>query len=291
MEKQDEFSTKQYIKNHSFSMDYVLDRFNNRLRVEDFRGNLNCVVKKVGELITKYHFEKAIVKVRQEQFEYFLGQSYILEAVIKGYFNGNDAFVMSRFYEESRRSNSNWKKEDEIIDSIFNKSKSESGKSIPTPFHMRKVKEHDYENLAELYKSVFEIYPTPLNDPSYIKKIVDEGCIFYVIENEDGELVSAASADINYMYHNAEITDCATLPSYRKHGFMKILISALEKELINKHVYCAYSIARSLSYGMNACFFHLNYQYTGRFTNNCYIFDKLEDMNVWVKDLSTNTTA
>ncbi len=42
---------------------------------------------------------------------------------------------------------------------------------------------------------------------------------------------------------------------------------------------------------MNAAFHQLGYTYTGRLANNCYIFDKLEDMNIWVKDLSSYSKA
>ena len=37
---------------------------------------------------------------------------------------------------------------------------------------------------------------------------------------------------------------------------------------------------------MNAVLHGLGYQYRGRLINNCYIFEKLENMNMWVKDLS-----
>jgi beta-lysine N6-acetyltransferase len=119
---------------------------------------------------------------------------------------------------------------------------------------------------------------------------MEEGTVFYVIETND-KIVSAASADINNKLVNAELTDCATLPEYRKHGFMKVLLMRLEQELIERGIYCSFSIARSLSYGMNACFHQLGYQYTGRMLNNCYIYDKLEDMNVWVKDLSVRHSS
>lgn len=114
-----------------------------------------------------------------------------------------------------------------------------------------------------------------------------EGTIYYGFYYDE-EIVSAASAEVNSFYKNAELTDCATLQEHRKHGLMKILLEELEKELKSSGVYCVYSIARSLSFGMNAALHQLGYQYRGRLTNNCYIFDKLEDMNVWVKDLSKN---
>jgi hypothetical protein len=57
----------------------------------------------------------------------------------------------------------------------------------------------------------------------------------------------------------------------------------LEKHLEDNGIYCVYSIARALSFGMNAVFFQLGYEYRGRLANNCCIFDKIEDMNLWVK--------
>jgi beta-lysine N6-acetyltransferase len=114
---------------------------------------------------------------------------------------------------------------------------------------------------------------------------MDDGTIFLYIE-DNGEIISSASAEINIRYHNAELTDCATLPQHRKGGYMKHLLSGLEEQLKAEHIYCAYTIARALSYGMNAAFYQLGYDYQGRLANNCYIFDKMEDMNVWMKDLS-----
>ena len=74
---------------------------------------------------------------------------------------------------------------------------------------------------------------------------MEEGTVFYAVEH-DGHIVSAASAEINAPYGHAELTDCATLPSYRKLGFMHHLILALEKNFnpctsmsfILSHVHC-----------------------------------------------------
>jgi hypothetical protein len=69
---------------------------------------------------------------------------------------------------------------------------------------------------------------------------------------------------------------------------MKILLEKLEEDLQSQGIYCAYSIARALSFGMNAVLHQLGYMYRGRLLNNCYIFNKLENMNVWVKDLAAS---
>jgi beta-lysine N6-acetyltransferase len=115
--------------------------------------------------------------------------------------------------------------------------------------------------------------------------VIEEGTVFFVAES-NGEIVSSASAEVNMVYHNAEMTDCATDPAFRKHGLMKVLVCELEKELLRRNIYCAYSLARALSLGMNAVFRQLGYEYTGRLIKNCNIFDKYEDMNLWVKRLT-----
>lgn len=132
---------------------------------------------------------------------------------------------------------------------------------------------------------MFQIYPTPLHDPEYVKKTLMEGTIYYVYFYQ-GKIVSAASAEVNSFYKNAELTDCATLPEHRKYGLMKIILRELEGELKRQGIFCAYSIARSLSFGMNAVLYQLGYKYRGRLMNNCYIYDKLENMNMWVKNLA-----
>jgi putative beta-lysine N-acetyltransferase len=88
------------------------------------------------------------------------------------------------------------------------------------------------------------------------------------------------------MYFNAELTDCATLSEHRTFGLMKKLLMKLEAELVKQEIFCAYSIARAQSFGMNAVLHQLRFKYRGRLLNNCYISQELENMNMWVKELS-----
>ncbi len=142
--------------------------------------------------------------------------------------------------------------------------------------------EHEAEKLASFYASIFNVYPVPIFDSAYIKKCMQGGNLFLAYLHED-KIISAVCAEMNVPYRNAEITDCATLPDYRKFKLMQDLINKLEGELIKKNISCFYSIARAKSYGMNAVFHRLDYRYRGRLANNCYIYEDMEDMNVWVK--------
>ncbi|MFP3811643.1 putative beta-lysine N-acetyltransferase [Bacillus sp. FSL K6-2841] len=270
------------LANERFSASICIDSFNERIRLDDYSGRVRDVIQSVLKEAADCKASKVIVKVRREHVPLFLEKGFRLEGVFSHYFFGSDAYGMSLFLTEDRMNSSYWLEEDEIVASIQAKVIKKDQGTWQDEYVMRKADPKDIHKLAKLYDTVFETYPTPMNESDYIQKVMEEGTIFYVVEHE-GHIVSAASAEINAPYGHAELTDCATLPSYRKLGFMHHLILALEKELQSMHIYVFYSLARALSYGMNQVFYQLGYTYTGRFQNNCYIFDKMEDMNLWVK--------
>ncbi|MBM7584233.1 putative beta-lysine N-acetyltransferase [Bacillus pakistanensis] len=259
-----------------------IDRVNGRIRIDDYRGNLYTLNDRILEIARLERVEKIIIKSRNEHIHLLLELGFQLEGVVNGYFNGGDAYFVSKFLETNRRENQFWIKEDEIIAGVRGLDREEL---FIEGGRIKKAKIDDAPRLSKLYQEVFEIYPVPLQEQDYLEDCLNSGTIFLFVE-EGGEIVSAASAEINTQYSNVEMTDCATLPKHRGKGYMKQLLLALEIELKSKNIYCAYTIARALSFGMNAAFHQLDYRYRGRLVNNCYIFDKMEDMNIWVKDLS-----
>ncbi|WP_066061339.1 putative beta-lysine N-acetyltransferase [Neobacillus soli] len=274
-----------YLKENNFFLEVYLDPFNKRIRVDDYRGNTNLLLKKAEELVQQHQAEKLIIKGRSEDFLLFFENGLQPEAVVERYFLGSDAHFYSKFYTPERKKNDHWLTEDGMIQNIYQLDTSIQKAYPPKEYELRKADENCAVELAALYRQVFQIYPTPLHDPDYVTKTMQEGTIYYVFFHE-GKIVSAASAEINSFYKNAELTDCATLIEHRKYGLMKIILQELEAELKRQGIFCAYSIARSLSFGMNAVLFQLGYSYRGRLMNNCYIYDKLENMNMWVKNLA-----
>ncbi|MFS0863241.1 putative beta-lysine N-acetyltransferase [Fredinandcohnia sp. 179-A 10B2 NHS] len=273
------------MKGSTYHAKINLDFFNRRLKLEEYRGNLPLIIEEMYKLVDNHQLEKLICKVRHEDLFVFIENGFMIEAVIKRYFVGSDCYFVTKYFSNERRNSDKWMEEETILSGVLAKKREEYSPDSDPKFHIRKATPKDATELASLYSQVFQIYPTPLNKPNYIEKVMNDTTIFYVVE-DNGQIVSAASAEVNGPQFNAELTDCATLPSYRKHGLMKQLLVRLEEELVRNDIFCAYSIARALSYGMNNCFYQLGYSYTGRLTNNCYIFDKIEDMNVWVRDLS-----
>lgn len=261
----------------------TLDRFNKRVRVEDYLGNLQECIDESLKVAEKISAEKIIFKARKENVPELLGRGFLYEGSIDKFFLGSDCYFLVKYTNIERRNSSYWVKEDQILASVQRLPLKVGVDTPPSSYHGRMADETDAVKLAALYRTVFEVYPTPMNDPLYVKKCMENGTVFYIFEHE-GLIVSAASAEINDFYHNAEITDCATLPEYRQYGLMKHLIEKLERHLVSHGIYCIYSIARSLSFGMNAALHQHGYRYRGRLANNCFIFDKMEDMNLWVKN-------
>jgi putative beta-lysine N-acetyltransferase len=272
------------LQNEQFYLKVYKDFGNERLKIEDYRGNLERIFSTIKELQKEEYVHKTIIKCRTESVASFLGQGYLLEGSIPGYFLGGNAYFLCKYHDQKRYSSAKWIEEDRQLEDVWKKDQNFENNGVFTS-SIRKATKLDAKRLATFYASVFPIYPVPIDDPDYIKCQIEENTIFYCLEM-DGQIIAAASAEINMEYRNAEITDCATLSSHRKGGYMYDIIQSLENELVSKRIFCSYSIARALSFGMNAVLHKSGYSYQGRLKNNCYIYDKIEDMNVWSKDLS-----
>ncbi len=272
-------AVEHFYKGSDYIFTCTFDTFNERIRIDVYDGSVQAVIAHIQEVFTS-EYSKCIVKVKSEDVSSFLSIGYTYEGKIRFYFSGSDAHLMTKYRANWRRNSESWVDEDKLLMAVQNKPLT-SLKGTPP---MRIGIESDAEALAKLYQTVFSVYPTPMDDPSYIKKAMKSDTIFYVMEDQ-GIIKSAASAEVNRTYRNAEMTDCATLPEYRKGGTMRQLILALETELLKQEVYYAYSIARSLSFGMNAVFHQLHYEYGGRLVNNVKIYKDWENMNLWSKTL------
>jgi beta-lysine N6-acetyltransferase len=258
------------------------DDFNERIRIDEYSGNFDEITSLIEESAREREAQKVIIKSRVEHLHSFLERGYELEAVIKGFFKGSDVYFMAKFMSEARKMSSHWENAEKIFFDVQN-----LDQETKQPLHkykLQKAELKDAERLAALYEKVFPVYPVPLQKPEYVRKSMESGTVFLFIE-KNNEIISAASAEIDPLEGNAELTDCATLPSFRGGGLMKQLLTGLEEELTKQKIFCVYTIARSLSFGMNAAFKQLGYRYGGRLVNNCYIYDKIEDMNIWWKDL------
>lgn len=253
------------------------DEYSRRLRVDDYQGQLPAVFTLVMASIPLW-CEKLIVKSRPRDVGFFRGHGLTEEASIGGYFSGIDMHFMTKYFVSSRGHSAHLAEEEEIIRQVIESPPGKEGRAVL----VERALPADASQLAALYAKCFRIYPTPVSEPDHILKTMNEGTL-YVFVRDNGRIVSAASAEINETYHNAELTDCTTAEGYEGKGLMRALLLELERLLRQRTINCLYTIARSESFGMNKVFHQLGYTFGGRMTKNCMIFSGLEDMNVWWK--------
>jgi putative beta-lysine N-acetyltransferase len=254
------------------------DEYSRRMRVDDYSGTPHDVLGLSLDSIRPWT-EKLIIKSKPHDVRFFMQNGFTEEATVVGYFSGVTMHFMTKYLLASRGQSNKTKMEDDIIRTLLaNPPYSESSPRVEVEF----AEPSDAGELAGLYSASFKVYPTPVNDPEHIRKTMKDGTV-YVVVRHNGKIISAASAEINEKYHNAELTDCATATGYEGKGLMRALLLELEQSLRANEITCLYTIARSESFGMNKAFHQLGYTYGGRMTKNCMIFSGMEDMNVWWK--------
>lgn len=254
------------------------DEYSRRIRIDDYEGNPKDVVRLITEATPSWT-EKVIIKSRPDDVLTFSRQGFTEEAIVRGYFAGVDMHFVVRYLSNQRSYSAKAADEDTIIKEVL----ATPAVSMPSTSLVQRATMVDAEQLASLYNMLFTVYPTPVGDPDHVKKTMEEGTVYMIIR-EGETIVSAASAEINQRYRNAELTDCATLDSVQGKGYMRMLLFELEQYLRKRDITCCYTIARAESFGMNKAFHSLGYTYGGRMTKNCMIYSGMEDMNVWYKN-------
>lgn len=230
-------------------------------------------------------FDKILCMASRRDWQQFLRYGYVLEAVLKYSLNGEDAFVVSKFRSQERLTSHNLMEEILLIEKVMEEPRPPQHLSAqPQGFGFRLARQDDVPELIALYQSIFETYPSPLIHSSYLDAVFQKDTLFAVCTRE-GEIVSAASAELQPHLRSAELTDCATKPGARGLGLMSHILALLEREIGERGYVCAYTMARSRSFGMNNVFYRLGYEFLGRLVNNCDIYGAYEDMNIWVRDL------
>lgn len=254
------------------------DQFSSRIRIDDYSGPLASVLKIIENEKSAW-VEKLIFKSRPQDVELLESKGFINEARVNDYFLGTDMFFMTAYFSPDRQKSLAWDEEELIVNTIL---KEEVNAFETDISNVRVASKDDCKDLADLYRDIFPIYPTPLSDPNHLEKTMEEGTVYVFIRDHE-KIVSAASAEINSTYKNAELTDCASRHEVQGKGHMKKLLYKLEERLVHRGVHCLYTIARAQSVGMNKAFHQLGYHYGGRLKKNLIIYSGLEDMNVWYK--------
>lgn len=248
-------------------------------------SDLPKILRKLDCLAKENGYGKIITKIPYNCKDVFESNGYKEEAVIENFFNGEkDASFMCKYPDPNRNIDPLSDKCNEILNIALNKSFLSDSENLPKEFTLREAMKKDVADMTKLYKTVFKSYPFPIHNETYILKTMEENLIYFGIWHKN-ELVALSSIELAIKYSNAEMTDFAVHPDYRGYGFALFLLKTMENKLLNMGIKTSYTIARSMSAGMNITFSKNGYKYGGPLVNNTDISGQIESMNVWYKNL------
>lgn len=275
------------IEGDGYTCRVFFDYYNRRLKVLDYAAtSFTAMLDRLAWIADENAFDKIFFKARKDDWQTFLRYGYMLEGILRYYFRGEDAYVLSRFRTIERVTSEKLIEESRLIEELLRDDEEYAPPALPDGYTLFPATPEHIPALVTLYREVFATYPSPLTHPDYVLATMERDVIYRAIKNAKGEIVSAASAEIDVKHSNAELTDCATLKSERGRSLMFHLLRALEGDLESRGVMTGYSLARAPSVGMNRVFRRLGYEYSGRLINNCDIYGQFEDMNIWVRRLA-----
>jgi len=246
------------------------------------------LVEQMERLAEANDYGKIFCKVPDSAVEAFLQAGYCEEARIPKLFCGSeDAAFMSRF-RKSERSQMPDEQRVAIEQALIVAKKKRPYRSVhaKTDYQLKQLNASDTAPLANLYRKVFPSYPFPILDEAYLRETLASH-IRYFGAFDDGRLVAASSAETDLDALNAEMTDFATDPDYRRKGLAVGLLKAMEQNMQTAGCATLYTIARAVSVAMNITFARCGYLFAGTLVNNTQISGSLESMNVWYKSLSS----
>lgn len=267
-------------QDHSISVQVRKEDLSRRLWVTSYAGCSTALRSYLTNLALVHGMEKIVFPVRTADALLMTGDGFIEEGKIPGYFRGNDCSFLASFPSLERSFSGTLKTEKRMLREIAGLPRAIKYDEPPDITLRRAVKE-DAEPMAQLFRSVFDSYPTPVFDPDYLSRSMDRGNI-YMLACRDGRIAAAAAAETDWEQGRSEMSDCATDPDFRGMGLNSALLLKLEKECRARGINCLFSLARASSYGMNLVLHRLGYDYGGTLVNNCHIGGELENMNIWV---------
>lgn len=250
-----------------------------RLETDD----THSLIASLDDMASKNGYGKIFAKIPAPAWNAFKSADYIKEAVIPGFFKGKtDGFFIAKYFSAKRQQAQNVEKLLRLVKQDGERSAKHNHRTGKTARDVVSCKPSDAEEMSVIYQQVFKSYPFPIQKPTYLKRMMKEGVLYFCIRIEGG-IAAIAAAEIDLVSKNAEMTDFATLPKWRGKGLAGMLLSHMEKKTRELGIKTAYTIARAASYGMNFVFKNNGYNYAGLLKNNSQICGNIQSMTVWYK--------
>ena len=248
------------------------------------RSDLPGIVDRLDAFARENRYTKIFAKVPASAARPFTSQGYEIEATISCFYNGTeDAAFLGKFLDPGRARAENQAELDRVLSLAKSKATDASAACAPpSGFDLASCGPDNAGEMSAVYKEVFPTYPFPIHDPGYLRDTMKSHIDYFGVRRK-ARLVALSSAEMDHRGANVEMTDFATLPSHRGHGFAVLLLRAMEAAMRERRMITAYTIARAVSPGMNITFAKMGYTFSGTLINNTNISGGIESMNIWHK--------
>lgn len=245
-----------------------------------------ATLERIETLAQEKGYSKLFVKVPSSARQFFDDNGFRLEARIPGFYQGHeDGCFFGRYFDEARAVEGEPILTAQVLAAAREKAEDPLAEGLDPRFELFEATPDDAEEVAKVYRSVFETYPFPIHQPDYIRQTMADNIVYFGIRCE-GRIIAMASSEMDEAGGNVEMTDFATLPEWRGHGLAVHLLRHMEQAMRERGIHTAYTIARAYSHGMNITFARMGYRFAGTLTNNTHICGRLESMNVWYRSLA-----
>lgn len=248
--------------------------------------DLPDIIAQLDDLAIREGYTKLIALVPCSASSLFVNSGYREEASIPGYYQGKtSALFLGKYPDPDRAYPDNADILAETLAIAKNKTKNPTtlGK-LPPNLRLKPLGPKHAEEMSAVYRDVFPSYPFPIHNPDYLRETMETHIDYFGIFDSE-RLIALSSAEMDVENSNVEMTDFATLPSHRRHGFARRLLVVMEAAMLHRGIKTAYTIARAVSPGMNITFAQMAYQYSGTLINNTQISGAIESMNIWHKQI------
>ncbi|WP_163539465.1 putative beta-lysine N-acetyltransferase [Gracilibacillus sp. YIM 98692] len=245
---------------------------------------LNSFLDRLKLVAKDTNCDKLIFYLRDHQTGEIKQHGACYEGKIKGFFNGATAYIYALFLDPARHKTDRLASEKKVFDVIQKRQQISTNFELPTGYQMRWADLKDAKQMANLYQTVFQSYPTPMNDPVFIEEMMQSDVYFLVVQH-NGMIVSACSADILPHFRSAELSDCATYPEHRAKQLLSYQVAHLIPKVKKMGIRTLFSYSRANSVGMNLVNVKHGFTFGGRMVQNSNIAGSMENMNIWYKVL------
>ncbi|NCD26150.1 MAG: putative beta-lysine N-acetyltransferase [Deltaproteobacteria bacterium] len=247
------------------------------------------IIRFMDRLATANGYSKLFAKVPGAAESRFTAKGFRVEARVPAMYGGReDGCFMAKYPDQKRSRIADPQRVRNVLDTALRQEPRSSSPTPPPGWTCRRMAEADVDDMATLYRLVFETYPFPIHDPDYLRSTMRASVRYFGMLDDQGRVVALASAEMDTDGKNAEMTDFATQEDCRGKGLASALLARMERDMAQAGIRTAFTIARAHATGMNVVFSRQGYTFAGTLPNNTQIKGDLESMNVWYKYLDTD---